>query len=104
MNKETDTGSTRSVTRAFVLVPWLKSAEQDARKRGRLQRTQEARLEEAVGLAVALGARGTHRDTVRFVTYFNESVQGLDVGAQTTFRGVRIGAVGAITIAPDRKP
>ena len=54
MNKETDTGSTRSVTRAFVLVPWLKSAEQDAKKRGRLQRTQEARLEEAVGLAVAI--------------------------------------------------
>ncbi|MDR3498598.1 MAG: GTPase HflX [Parvibaculum sp.] len=54
MNKETDTGSTRSVTRAFVLVPWLKSAEQDAKKRGRLQRTQEARLEEAVGLAAAI--------------------------------------------------
>lgn len=60
-------------------------------------------LATALGLAVALGAKGTHRDTVRFVTYFNESVQGLDVGAQTTFRGVRIGSVGAITIAPDHR-
>ncbi|HEX7775679.1 MAG TPA: GTPase HflX, partial [Parvibaculum sp.] len=37
-----------------MLVPWLKSAEQDAKRRGRLQRTQEARLEEAVGLAAAI--------------------------------------------------
>ncbi|MGB3810072.1 MAG: GTPase HflX [Parvibaculum sp.] len=37
-----------------MLVPWLKSAEHDARKRGRPLRSQEARLEEAVGLAAAI--------------------------------------------------
>lgn len=37
-----------------MLVPWLKSAEHDARKAGRVFRSQEARLEEAVGLAAAI--------------------------------------------------
>tara|TARA_R110002074_G_scaffold247922_3_gene419898 strand:+ start:220 stop:1548 length:1329 start_codon:yes stop_codon:yes gene_type:complete len=37
-----------------VLVPWLKSAEHEARKTGRAIRTQEARLDEAVGLAAAI--------------------------------------------------
>lgn len=37
-----------------MLVPWLKSAEHEARKSGRAIRTQEARLDEAVGLAAAI--------------------------------------------------
>tara|TARA_R110000824_G_scaffold155226_1_gene327470 strand:+ start:21004 stop:22332 length:1329 start_codon:yes stop_codon:yes gene_type:complete len=37
-----------------VLVPWLKSAEHEARRAGRVFRSQEARLEEAVGLAAAI--------------------------------------------------
>ena len=57
----------------------------------------------ALALAVALGATQTHRDTVAFYTYFNESVQGLDVGAPVTFRGVGVGRVGEITIAPDHR-
>jgi ABC-type transporter Mla subunit MlaD len=57
----------------------------------------------ALALAIALGATQTHRDTVAFYTYFNESVQGLDVGAPVTFRGVGIGRVGDITIAPDHR-
>jgi hypothetical protein len=54
-----------------------------------------------VGFAVWLGTRTAHRDTIAFFTYFNESVQGLDAGAQVSFRGVKIGDVGGITIAPD---
>ena len=44
----------REPTRAFVLVPWLKTAELDAKRRGKPFRSQSARLEEAVGLAAAI--------------------------------------------------
>ena len=40
-------------TRAFVLVPWLKSAEQQAKREGGASRSPESRLEEALGLAAA---------------------------------------------------
>lgn len=54
MNNDTLIDPSRGATRAFVLVPWLKSAEHDARRHGRAFRSQEARLEEAVGLAAAI--------------------------------------------------
>ena len=54
MNKETLTDQSRNATRAFVLVPWLKTAEYDARKKGQILRSQEARLAEAVGLTAAI--------------------------------------------------
>ncbi len=41
-------------TRAYVLVPWLKSAEHDARRKGVRIRSAETQLDEAVGLALAI--------------------------------------------------
>ena len=56
-----------------------------------------------VGTAVALGAHSMSRKTVAYHTFFNESVQGLDVGSPVKYRGVPIGIVSAIDIAPDRR-
>ncbi len=56
----------------------------------------------AAGAAmVALGLRQKAHDT--YHTYFDESVQGLDEGAIVKFRGVRIGKVATIHVAPDRR-
>ena len=38
-----------------------------------------------------------------YVTYFNESVQGLDKDSPVKYRGVSIGRVLKITVAPDSK-
>lgn len=56
-----------------------------------------------VGLltVVALGARGLHVETVAYQSFMDESVQGLEVGSPVKFRGVTIGNVSQIGIAPD---
>jgi len=56
----------------------------------------------AVGVAIWLGASRFFEDTQRFVSYFAESVQGLDPGAAVKFRGVPVGRVARIDVAPDR--
>ncbi len=57
----------------------------------------------AVAGLIWLGASRYFEKTEPFVTYFNESVQGLDVGAAVKFRGVTAGRVAAIGIAPDNE-
>jgi len=55
----------------------------------------------AVGTAIWLGASRFFETTERFVTYFSESVQGLDPGSAVKYRGVPAGRVADIHIAPD---
>jgi ABC-type transporter Mla subunit MlaD len=63
----------------------------------------------ATGLAIGLvaifwlGFRRLNRDAVPMVTYFDESVQGLDQGSPVKFRGVTLGTVSTITVAPDQR-
>jgi paraquat-inducible protein B len=57
----------------------------------------------AILVAIVLGGAGLHHDTIRYHSYFNESVQGLDLGSPVKFRGVTIGNVSAIEIAPDHR-
>ena len=57
----------------------------------------------AMGSIVALGARSLKKTTVTYKTYFDESVQGLDVGSPVKFRGVTIGSVADIDVARDHR-
>lgn len=54
-----------------------------------------------VGGLIWIGASRFFEDTVPFVTYFSESVQGLDPGSSVKYRGVPAGRVAKIRIAPD---
>ncbi|XXT14934.1 MlaD family protein [Sorangium sp. So ce429] len=60
-------------------------------------------LAAAFATAVAFGANQVERQTLAYYTYFNESVQGLEPGSPVKYRGVTIGTVAAIEIAPDRR-
>jgi ABC-type transporter Mla subunit MlaD len=46
-----------------------------------------------VGLAIAFGGGGLFRNTITIETYFDGTVQGLDVGSKVKYRGVLIGEV-----------
>lgn len=53
-------------------------------------------------LAISLGGGNTFRKKVTVETYFNESVQGLDIGSKVRYRGVTIGAVSGINFTYTR--
>lgn len=57
----------------------------------------------ALTTVAVLGARSIRKEVGRYVSYFDESVQGLEVGSPIKFRGVTIGTVGKIDIAPDHR-
>jgi phospholipid/cholesterol/gamma-HCH transport system substrate-binding protein len=50
-----------------------------------------------------LGTRSFRKETVQYVSFFDESVTGLEVGSPVSFRGVKIGDVSEINVAPDRR-
>jgi paraquat-inducible protein B len=61
----------------------------------------------AAGLMTAavvfLGTAGLRKETVSYTSYFDEAVTGLDVGSPARFRGVSIGQVSKIDLAPDSR-
>jgi len=50
-----------------------------------------------------VGASRFQRESYQVVTYFDESVQGLNLGSEVKFRGVKVGTVSDISIAPNRR-
>jgi len=56
-----------------------------------------------LGTLFWLGAQRLRRESFPAISFFDESVQGLDVGSPVKFRGVTVGTVSDITIAPDHR-
>jgi paraquat-inducible protein B len=56
-----------------------------------------------IGTLFWLGAQRFQRESFPAIAFFDESVQGLDVGSPVKFRGVTVGTVANITIAPDHR-
>lgn len=57
----------------------------------------------ALSAIAYLGSLSMNNQSVTYTSYFDESVTGLDLGSTVKFRGVTIGTVSAIEVAPDRR-
>jgi phospholipid/cholesterol/gamma-HCH transport system substrate-binding protein len=57
----------------------------------------------AVAMILWLGASKYLRTGVKYITYFDESVQGLQVDSAVKYRGVEVGSVEKIRVAPDNR-
>lgn len=55
----------------------------------------------AIGGLIWLGSSNWFKETEIYVTYFDYSVQGLNLDAPVKFRGVQVGRVNSINVAPD---
>jgi phospholipid/cholesterol/gamma-HCH transport system substrate-binding protein len=58
-------------------------------------------LATAVGVTFWVGSRLFQRESFEAISYFDESVQGLEVGSPVKWRGVTVGTVRDLTVAPD---
>lgn len=56
-----------------------------------------------LGGVVFLASLSMNDEAVTYTSYFDESVTGLDLGSTVKFRGVTVGTVSAIEVAPDRR-
>ncbi|MEJ7728269.1 MAG: MlaD family protein [Polyangiaceae bacterium] len=56
-----------------------------------------------LGVFAFVGAQSIKKEGVTYVSYFDESVQGLEVGSPVKYRGVTIGSVKKIDVAVDRR-
>lgn len=54
-----------------------------------------------LGAVVYLGSLSLDDEAVSYTSYFDEAVTGLDLGSSVKFRGVTVGTVSAIEVAPD---
>jgi paraquat-inducible protein B len=57
----------------------------------------------AIATVLYLGAQSLKKETVSYHSYFDEAVTGLELGSPVRYRGVSIGNVSTIDIAPDRR-
>ncbi len=53
------------------------------------------------GILIWIGAAHFLRQTQPYVSFFNESVEGLSPGTEVSYRGVQVGRVTGIGLAPD---
>src|SRR5438309_11914102 len=56
-----------------------------------------------VAAAIVLTAETMRVAAVTYTSYFDEAVTGLEVGSPVRYRGVKIGNVSAIDVAPDQR-